>query len=176
MLLNCGAGEDSLESLWLQGDQTSQSYRKSTLIIHWKDWCWSWSSNILATWYNQPTHWERPWYWERLKAKWEGEWQRMSWLGNNIDLVDMNLSKLREIVEDRGAWRAVVRGVPKSQTSFSNWISTTIFFHPLTFSLYVSLGLKWIPCGQHIYRSCFCEHSVSLCLWLEYLIQLHLRW
>lgn len=44
----------------------------------------------------------------------------MSWLGNNIDLVDMNLSKLREIVEDRGAWRAVVRGVPKSQTSFSN--------------------------------------------------------
>ena len=38
--------------------------------------------------------------------------QRMGWLGYNIpDSMDMNLSKLREIVEDRGAWRAVVHGV-----------------------------------------------------------------
>ena len=37
MLLNCGVGEDSGESLGLQGDQTCQSYRKSTLNIHWKD-------------------------------------------------------------------------------------------------------------------------------------------
>ena len=41
-----------------------------------------------------------------------------------------------------------------------------IFFHPLTFSLYVSLGLKWVSCRQHIYRSYFCIHSVSLCLLL----------
>ena len=39
-----------------------------------------------------------------------------------------------------------------------------IFFHPLTFSLSVSLGLKWVSCGQHIYGSCFCIHSASLCL------------
>ena len=39
MLLNCGFGEDSWESLGLQGDQTSQSWRKLTLNIHWKDWC-----------------------------------------------------------------------------------------------------------------------------------------
>ena len=49
MLLNCGAGEDSWESFGLQGHQTSQSSRKSTLNIHWKDWCWSWNSNTLAT-------------------------------------------------------------------------------------------------------------------------------
>ena len=48
MLLNCGVGEDSWESLGLQRDQTSQSWRKSTLDIHWKDWWWSWSSNTLA--------------------------------------------------------------------------------------------------------------------------------
>ena len=42
MLLNCGVGEDSCESLAQKGDQTSQSWRKSTLDIHWKDWCWSW--------------------------------------------------------------------------------------------------------------------------------------
>ena len=35
---------------------------------------------------------------------------------------------------------------------------------PLTFSLYVSLGLKWVSCRQYIYGSCFCIHSASLCL------------
>ena len=40
--------------------------------IHWKDWCWSWSSNILATWYEGPVHWKRPWCWERLRAGGEG--------------------------------------------------------------------------------------------------------
>ena len=54
-------------------DQTSQSQRKSTLNIHWKDWCWSWSSDTLATWCEQPTHCKRPWCWERLKAKGEGD-------------------------------------------------------------------------------------------------------
>ena len=47
MLLNCGVGEDSWESVGLQGDQTSQ-WRKSILNIHWKNWCCSWSSNTLA--------------------------------------------------------------------------------------------------------------------------------
>ena len=53
MLSNCGAGEDSWESPGLQGDPTSQSYRKSTVKIHWKDWCWS--CNTLATWCKSKT-------------------------------------------------------------------------------------------------------------------------
>ena len=72
MLLNCGVGEDSLESLGLQEDPTSPSYRKSTLNIHWKDWHWSWNSNPLATWCKESTHWKRPWCWERWKAGGEG--------------------------------------------------------------------------------------------------------
>ena len=39
-----------------------------------------------------------------------------------------------------------------------------IFFHPLTFTLYVFLGLKWVSCSQHIHGCCFCIHSASLCL------------
>ena len=31
--------------------------------IHWKDWCWSWNSNILATWWEELTHWKKPWCW-----------------------------------------------------------------------------------------------------------------
>ena len=61
----------SWESLVLQVDPTSQTWRKPILNIHWRDWCWS--SNTLATCWEQPTHWIRPWCWERLTAEREGD-------------------------------------------------------------------------------------------------------
>ena len=61
MLSNCGAGEDPWESVGLQRDQTTVDQRKSTLNFHWKDWCWSWNSNTLAIWCEEPIHWKRPW-------------------------------------------------------------------------------------------------------------------
>ena len=73
MLLNCGVGEDSWESLGLQGDPTSPSRRRSVLGVHWKEWCWSWNSNMLATWCEELTCLKRPWCWERLKAGGEGD-------------------------------------------------------------------------------------------------------
>ena len=48
--------------------------------------------------------------------------------------------------------------------SFCFPFAWNIFFHPLTFSLYVSLGLKQVSCKQHVYGSCFCIPSASLCL------------
>ena len=71
-LLNCGVGEDSWESLGLQGDPTSPSWRRSVLGVHWKEWCWSWNSNTLATWCEDLTHLKAPWFWEILKARGEG--------------------------------------------------------------------------------------------------------
>ena len=41
--------------------------------IHWKDWCWSWSSNTFVTWSEELTLWKRPWCWERLKAGGAGD-------------------------------------------------------------------------------------------------------
>ena len=52
----------------------------------------------------------------------------MKWLDSITDLMEMNLSKLLEIVEDRGAWWAAVYGVAKSQTQLSDW--TTMYDFP----------------------------------------------
>ena len=47
-------------------------------------------------------------------------WQRIRWLDGITDSMDMNLSKLQEIVKERGAWHAAVHGVTKSQTQLNN--------------------------------------------------------
>ena len=47
--------------------------RRSVLGVHWKDWCWSWNSNTLATCCEELTHWKRPWCWEGLRAGGEGD-------------------------------------------------------------------------------------------------------
>ena len=52
--------------------------------------------------------------------------QRMRWLDGITDSRDMSLSKLREIVKDRGTWHATVHGISKSWTQLSNWATTTI--------------------------------------------------
>ena len=109
MVLNCGVGEDSWESLGLQGDHTCQSKRKSTLNVQWKDWCWSWSSNTLATWWKELTHWKRSWCWEKQKGITEDEmlgwhhgwtwvWANSGswwWTGKHGVLQSMGLQRVR---------------------------------------------------------------------------------
>ena len=57
---------------------------------------------------------------EKIEGKRRRGQQRKRWLDSITDSVDMSLSKLWEMVEDRGAWRATVHGVPKSETQLSN--------------------------------------------------------
>ena len=73
MFLNCGTGEDSWESLGLQGDATSPFWRRSTLGFLFKEWCSSWSSSTLATSCEELTHWKRLCCWEGLGAGGEGD-------------------------------------------------------------------------------------------------------
>ena len=61
------------------------------------------------------------------------------------------------------------------QLSFDFYLHGIPFFHPLTFSLYVSLDLKWVSYKQHICGSCFCIIQPSCIFWWKLLVQLYLR-
>ena len=65
---------------------------------------------------------------EKIEGRRRRGWQRMRGLNDIADSMGMNLSKLQEIGEDRGAWLATVHGVAKSQIQLSDWIRTTTPF------------------------------------------------
>ena len=64
--------ENTLESPLDYKENQSVNPKENQSWIFRKDWCWSWNSNTLATWWEELTHWKRPWCWERLKAENKG--------------------------------------------------------------------------------------------------------
>ena len=130
ILLNCGVGQDSWEFLGLQETKpVDPKGNQSWIFIGRTDAeaeapiLWPHDMNRQLTG-KDPTHWKRPWCWERLKVGEEGDdrgWEGWIAIPNS---VDMSLSELREIVKDREAWHSVVHRVAKSQTGLSNWTTT----------------------------------------------------
>ena len=64
---------------WTARRSNQSILRRPVLGIHWKDWCWGWNSNTLATSCEELTHWKRPWCWEGLGAR--GEENDRGWDG-----------------------------------------------------------------------------------------------
>ena len=107
-----------LRVLWTAMRSTQSILKESSLNIHWKGWCWSWSSNNLATWCEERTHWKTPWYWERLKAGEEGDdrgWDR--WMASPTQWTWV-------WVDYRSWWWIERPGVPRFMVSQSQtWLS-----------------------------------------------------
>ena len=117
--------EDSQESLGLQGDQTRQSILKDInfeyllegLMLKLK---LQYFGHLIL----KDDSLEKTLILRKPEGKRRRGWQRMRWLGRITDLMDMNLSKLWDIMRNKGAWCAAIHGIIKSQTWLSNWTTT----------------------------------------------------
>ena len=124
---------------------------------------------------SQLTHWKRPWCRKDWRQKEKGR-QRMRWLDSITDSINMNMSKIQDIAEDRGAWCVTVHGVAKSLKWLNNDSAIScsspqisllmhLFSHTLgTSNLHLkslSFKFQWL-----------CIPIFRICIW--YLSRLHL--
>ena len=127
------------------------------------DCCWSWSSNTLATWCKDPTHWKRPWCWARLRAEGEvGDLKIYTYIGfvytYQFSSVTQSCPILCDSMDCSTPGFPVHHQLLELAQTHVHWVSDAIQpSHPLSspsslaFNLYQHQGLfQWISSSQQV--------------------------
>ena len=126
MLSNCGAGEDSWESVLWRTKRSNQSVSREIN----PEYSFEGLLLIIETpvfWYLMRTadSLEKPLMLGKIEDRRRRGHQRMRWLKGITDATNMNLGKLQEMVRNREAWCAALHEVTKSWTWLGDWTATT---------------------------------------------------
>ena len=119
MLLNCGVGEDSWESLGLQGDPTSPGCSLEGMILKLK-------LQYFGYLMRRVDSLEKTLMLGGIGGMRRRNQPRMRWLDGITDSMEVSLSELPKLVMDREAWRAAIHGVAKIRIRLSDWTELKI--------------------------------------------------